>query len=237
MKGFVSLKSTTVGLAHVRFMGSPQGVDVADPKTLEIRFGEPITKAELDASPPMISLMEKSNLIVALTDDDRHKLPTETERRVRFLLQPQAAQTGRGDFDYDELVIPAGRRDGSRTFLPYWPGTVTVLVSVDNLPDASAPLQVSWPLWHLIFTAVGGLVGGMFAYWVRKDSRWWRIPMGAITGFILYWAIIFIFRTKISHSSVLNPLSAFGFAAVGGWLGTEVFSLVLKSVGFKSAPS
>jgi len=236
MQGSVVLKSTTVGLAHVRFMGSPQGVDVEDPKTLEIRFGEPITKAELDPSPPMISLMETSSLIVALTDDGRHKLPTEAERKVRFLLRPEATQTGRGEFDYDQLVIPAGHPDGSRTFFPYWPGTVTVLVSVDHLPDAYALLQVSWPVWYLIFTAVGGLVGGLFAYWVGRDSHWWRIPMGAITGFILYWAIIFIFRTKISHPAALNPLSAFGFAAVGGWLGTEVFSLVLKSVGLKPEP-
>lgn len=233
MKGSVVLRSTTVGLAHVRFMGSPQGADVEDPKTLEVRFGAPITRAELDASPPMISLMESSSLVVALTDDNHHKLSTETERRVRFLLRPQASQAGRGEFDYDQLVIPAGRPDASRTFFPYWPGTVTVLVSVDNLPDATAPLQVFWPLWHLIFTSVGGLIGAMFAYWARKDSHWWQIPMGAITGFILYWAVVFVFRTKISHPSVLNPLSAFGFAAVGGWLGTEVFSLVLKSVGLK----
>jgi len=33
-----------------------------------------------------------------------------------------------------------------------------------------------------------------------------------------------------------NPLSAFAFAALGGWLGTEVFSLVLKGVGLKAQP-
>jgi hypothetical protein len=235
MSGSVFLKSTTVGLAHVRFMG-PQNVDVEDPRILEIRFGEPITKVELDPSPPTISLVETSSLVVALTDDASKKHRTETDRRVHFLLRPQAAQTGRGEFDHEESVILAGNPDGKIIFLPYWPGTITVVASIDNLPDASASLEVSWPLWHLVLTALGGLVGGIFAYWVRKGSRWWRVPMGAVTGFILYWAIIFILRTQITHSSVLNPLSAFGFAAVGGWLGTEVFSLVLKIPGLRVEP-
>jgi len=235
MSGSVFLKSTTVGLAHVRFMG-PQSVDVEDPRILEIRFGEPITKLELDPSPPTISLVETSSLVVALTDDVSKKHRTETDRRVHFLLRPQAAQTGRGEFDHEESVISAGNPDGKIVFFPYWPGTITVVASVDNLPDASASLEVSWPLWHLVLTALGGLVGGMFAYWVRKGSHWWRVPMGAITGFILYWAILFILRTQITHASVLNPLSAFGFAAVGGWLGTEVFSLVLRIPGLKVEP-
>jgi hypothetical protein len=53
---------------------------------------------------------------------------------------------------------------------------------------------------------------------------------------VFYWALIYIFRTKISHPAMLNPLSAFAFAALGGWLGTEVFSLVLKVVGLRAQP-
>jgi len=51
-------------------------------------------------------------------------------------------------------------------------------------------------------------------------------PIGALTGFIFYWA--FILGLFSSKSAVINPMSDFALSVVGGWVGTNVFTLLLK---------
>jgi hypothetical protein len=80
-------------------------------------------------------------------------------------------------------------------------------------------------------SALGGLAGGLIAFWVGQKSKWWRIAIGLITGFVLYWAFIFGVLDFLPNAIVLNPLSAFVLSTLGGWLGTEVFTRILSRFG------
>ncbi|MGH7599787.1 MAG: hypothetical protein ACREOI_25820, partial [bacterium] len=109
-----------------------------------------------------------------------------------------------------------------------------VSASTPNLPITTFPLTVTLPLLTLALTAVGGLAGGLIAFWTGKDAKWWRIAIGLITGFVLYWAFVFGVLTVLPRTVVLNPLSAFVLSTLGGWLGTEVFAQILKRFGLVS---
>jgi hypothetical protein len=56
------------------------------------------------------------------------------------------------------------------------------------------------------------------------------MPIGVATGFLFYWACIFLGFTAARREVVLNPLSALALSAIGGWLQTEVFSLVWGAI-------
>ena len=69
----------------------------------------------------------------------------------------------------------------------------------------------------------------------RSTSKWWRIPLGALTGIILLWACLFLGLVKLPHAVVLNPISVFVISVIGGWLGTGVFDPILKLLGLGTA--
>jgi hypothetical protein len=108
---------------------------------------------------------------------------------------------------------------------------VEVSAATPDLQPAIVALQVSPPLMPLALSALGGLAGGLIAYWVGQNSKWWRIVIGLLAGFVFYWAFIFGVLNFISRAIVLNPLSAFALSTLGGWLGTEVFAQILKRFG------
>jgi hypothetical protein len=145
-----------------------------------------------------------------------------------------AIDAGRGEIESKELTIAPNKFEARTVFLPTWRGEVAVSASTPNLAITTFPLTVALPLLTLVLTAVGGLAGGLIAFWTGKDSKWWRLAIGLITGFVLYWAFVFGVLTVLPRTVVLNPLSAFVLSTLGGWLGTEVFAQILKRFGLVS---
>jgi hypothetical protein len=220
------LTSDKVGEITIEYLGSTPTFKVQGDTTLQIKFGPPITQIDLNASPPAITLVDQSDLIVRLLDEKGTPIATDTSRQISF-----AIERGRGEIDKDELEIPARRSEGRTTFLPTWIGTVEVSAATPDLQPATVVLQVSPPLMPLSLSALGGLAGGLIAFWVGQNSKWWRIAMGLITGFVLYWAFVFGVLDFLPRAIVLNPLSAFVLSTLGGWLGTEVFTKILSRFG------
>jgi hypothetical protein len=222
-----TLTSNTVGTITVEYVGSTPEVPVPGARQLQIKFGPPITQFDLNASPPAITLVDKSDLIVRLLNETgTTPIATDTARIISF-----AIEKGRGEIEQKELVIPAGRFEGRTSFLPTWIGEVSISAATPDLQPATVPVTVTLPLMPLILSALGGLAGGVIAYWTGKDSKWWRIAIGLITGFVLYWGFIFGMLDMVPRAVVLNPLSAFALSTLGGWLGTEVFTQLLKRLG------
>lgn len=221
--GEAKLVSDQVGIFNVEYIGSIPSVIAPNPKKLEIKFGPPITQMIFEASPPSISLVDTADLIVRLAKADSVPIATDTLRQVSF-----GIKTGRGEIRKDEITIEKGRADGRSSFLPTWRGEVTLTAATPNLPVAEAKLQVELPGSLLGLSALGGLVGGVIAFWTRQGSKWWRVAIGLFSGFVLYWAVIFSVLNVIPRFIALNPLSAFALSTLGGWLGTEVFNQILK---------
>jgi hypothetical protein len=176
-----------------------------------------------EASPPSISLVDTADLIVRLMNDEGRPIATDSSRQVSF-----GIKTGRGEIRKDEITIAKDRADGRSSFLPTWRGEVILTAATPNLPIAEAKLQVELPGSLLGLSALGGLAGGVIAFLTRQGSKWWRAAIGLVSGFVLYWAVIFSVLNVIPRFIALNPLSAFALSTLGGWLGTEVFNQILK---------
>jgi len=222
--GYAKLTSDQIGMVTVEYLGATPTVQPPDARQLQINFVPPINRVEISASPPEITLVDNADLIVRLLDEQDRPIVTDTPRLISF-----AIEQGRGEIKDDTLQIPKGHSDGRTSFAPTWRGQVKLLAATPNLQIAATPLTVTLPMSLLILSAIGGVAGGGIAFKVHPESTWWRILIGLVTGFVLYWAFIFIGGlTMLSRAVVLNPLSAFALSTLGGWLGTEVFTFILK---------
>jgi hypothetical protein len=215
------LTSTQPGAVMVEFLGSRPSAEFLGDKKLHIKFAPPITRLDLRASPPNISLLDTAELIVTLIDDEGRPLATNTPRRVAFSIL-----SGRGQIEERDLQVPAGQFQVRTKFVPEWPGQVTISSSTPNLLTVTTPMRVSVPILLLLCSSLGGVVGGLLSRRTRRKSDRWRIPIGVATGFLFYWACIFLGFTATKREVVLNPLSALALSAIGGWLQTEVFSMI-----------
>ena len=215
------LTSSQPGTVTVEFLGSRPPTEYQGDRKLNINFAPPITRLDLLASPPNVSLLDTAELIVTLTDDEGRPLATNAPRRVAF-----AILSGRGQIAERELQVPAGQFQIRTRFVPEWPGQVTISSSTPNLLTVTTPVQVSVPILLLACSGLGGLVGGLLSRRTRRKPDRWRIPIGVATGFLFYWACVFLGLAAIKRAVVLNPLSALALSAIGGWLQTEVFNIV-----------
>ncbi len=228
--GQATLTSDKIGTITVEYLGSlPINLPPQAEKKIDIIFGPPITQIELNISPPAITLVDQSDLIVRLLDEKGTPIATDSPRQIAL-----AIDKGRGEIEKEEFEIPAGRSESRTSFFPTWMGDVEISAATPDLRPTTAPLKVSPPLLPLSLSALGGLAGGVIAFWTRQNSKWWRIIIGLIAGFVLYWAFIFGVLNFVSRAIVLNPLSAFALSALGGWLGTEVFVQILKRFGLSA---
>jgi hypothetical protein len=219
------LTSSQPRAVTVEFLGSSPPAEFQGDKKLNIRFVPPITHLDLLASPPRISLLDTADLIVTLTDDERRPLTTNAPRHVAFSII-----SGRGAIEQRDLEVSAGQFEVRTKFVPEWPGQVTVSSSTPNLLTVTTPMQVSVPITLLLCSSLGGLVGGLLSRRTRRKSNQWRIPIGIATGFLFYWACIFLGFTATKREVVLNPLSALALSAIGGWLQTEVFTIIWGAI-------
>ena len=219
------LTSSQPGAVTVEFLGSRPAAEFQGDKKLHIKFAPPITRLEFRASPPHISLLDTAELIVTLIDDEGRPLATNTPRRVALSMI-----SGRGQIEERDLQVPAGQFQVRTKFVPEWPGQVTISSSTPNLLTVTTPMQVSVPILLLLCSSLGGVVGGLLSRRTRRKSDRWRIPIGVATGFLFYWACIFLGFMATKREVVLNPLSALALSAIGGWLQTEVFTMVWGAI-------
>ena len=75
--GTAQLVSNYPGEVAVEYLGAFPAVELVGSDKLSVLFGAPITKIEIKASPPEISLLEKTDLVVRLLDSNG--IPLETD--------------------------------------------------------------------------------------------------------------------------------------------------------------
>ncbi len=228
--GHAVLTSTHPGTVTVEYLGSAPPAQMEGDKKLQIRFRPAITRLDLRASPPGISLLDTSDLVVTLTDSQGRPLATDSPRAVNLMID-----AGRGVIESQQLQIPAGGFQARSRFLPGMSGQVTVSASTPNLLTAEVPLQVSLPLTLLLLSALGGTAGGYLSYVKRKRSGLRQVWIGLITGFVFYWACIFLGLASVSRGVALNPLSALVISIAGGWLQTSVLGMLTSRLKPRSA--
>lgn len=227
-RGCASLTSDQPGEVRISFQGSTPDRDFETNGDLKIHFKAPINKFDLKPAPISIPLIDKATVSITLFNGDN--VAATSEERI-FSVAVESGRGG-GDIDPTEVTIPAGGNHTSATFIPKTRGPVIISATAEGFPTATAELVVTGiPALLLTLTFLGGFSGGLLAYWVGANQKWWRVVLGVVTGCVFYWALIFGVLPGLQHGIVLNEISAYILPTLGGWLGAEVFGLVLKRIG------
>ncbi|MBS1902942.1 MAG: hypothetical protein JSS75_04495 [Bacteroidetes bacterium] len=190
-----------------------------------VHFVHAVTALDCAVSPPSISLIDHSQVVVRLLNENGNPAPSDAGQDVTLTID-----NGRGELEKSTLRIPAGAYECRTNFSPTSIGAVQISGSTLGLPIEHADIHVTWPIAQLVFSLVGGLAGGFIAK-LRQKYQHWRVLIGVVTGFLLYWAFIFGLLHVLPRGAALNPLSAFALSAIGGWQGTQVFSTLLSQLG------
>ncbi|HYM13034.1 MAG TPA: hypothetical protein VEU62_20005 [Bryobacterales bacterium] len=231
-KGESTLTSQKTGPVSVRYIRAAPPVDLQGDRELKVNFYAPIGDFDPKPSPPSISLLDQSKLVVRLLDEHGTQTDTDEPRQITLTLQ-----TGKADFAPPDVTIAAGQSVGNAVLRPFSSGTIAVVASTPNLHDRSFTVQVTWPTLLLILAGVGGLAGGWVAFWEHPTTRWLRIPIGALTGFFFYWGVALGLLPYLPRSLALNPISAFAVALAGGYAGPSVIGLLLRKWGAGPPPA
>jgi hypothetical protein len=224
-----SLVSDRPEPASVEFVSSTPWAKLMSGDKIDVSFTPAVTRLKLKASPPMISLFEQTEVVVQLLDAQLRKTATDEARSV-FL----AMENGSGQFQNTEVVIPPRHYEGRTVFFPTSPGSINISASAASLPEETVGIRVIFPVLLAVASVIGGCLGGLLAYWAEKETKLRRIVIGVITGFVLYWGFLFgvlPLLPHFPHAFILNPFTALVLTIIGGWLGTQVFTPVMKRFG------
>lgn len=222
------LKSTQMGASSIDAVPGTPNVDL-DYAPATVQFGPPITKIAAEASPPEITLVDRSQLILHLTDEQGRIYVPSHPKRISVSI---ARGDGHLDPDSNSITLTPPNHTAEMWFIPgFRIGDTELTASTDQLRSINLHVRVRAPLALLLIAAMGGLIGGAIFISVHRQARRSRIVIGAITGFIFYWAVVFGVITTKSSLLVVSPLSDFAISVIGGWMGTEVFSVILKQFG------
>jgi hypothetical protein len=223
--GEARLVADRVGRARIRYLAEQPQVAIEGSPDLQVDFAPPITQLQLRASPPEISLLDTPQIVLELQDAAGRAIATDEPRRISLYLE-----RGNGEIAPVEVEVAKDQATGRAGFTPWWMGTTTVAAVTPAILTKSTTLRVTLPTLLIALTAVGGLIGGVMAFWTKR-TRWWRIVIGLFTGFVLYWALIFGLLQSIPRAAALNPLSAFAVAIIGGYIGPQLLGVLAQRFG------
>ena len=225
--GEAELTSDQIGKVKLDYTWTDGWVDFDGARELSVEFAPPITQLRFQASPPDISLFDDAELIVKLTDDNGTPIATDIARRIAFSIDD-----GHGAFVQREINIPPGHSEGSTKFLPIASGEVKLTASSEQLRDQPTTVSVTWPVLLLGLAIIGGLIGGLLAFGTRRTDPALRILGGLVIGPLLVWVSIvgILPHASLPRPLLLNPFGAFFVAVLGGWIGTEIFTPIVKAL-------
>ena len=227
--GKISLISRDEGTAIVKYVQSRPMIPVQGETQASVEFVPPIRKLKLQVSPPSISFADEADVIVKFLDDADVEHGFSKPRSVAF-----AIDSGHGGFEKSELTVPPRKSSDRTKFFPQSWGAVTISASTENLLSASTQFSVAVPVLLMSVSVIGGIIGGLIAFWTKKSQGLWRIAVGMVTGVVLYWAFVNQMMAPTARRTLLNPIGAFVVSTLGGWLGTAVFSWLASLLGYKA---
>jgi hypothetical protein len=243
-----AITSETVGEATISCVRSVPRVPTEATRPVTVHFKPPVTGFDLRVDPPRMPWVDRADIVVTLLRDDETPVRTDETRVVTL-----HRDSGSGDIQPTELKIERDEFQGRATFTPYQTGHVRVAATTPDFARVAVDIEVtSLPYLMFMLPVLGGICGGVVA-WTRRPgaapsagdapgSRR-RIPRGLIlragigllAGTILHWSFVFDLL-PLQRTVVMNQFSWFVLPAIGGWLGTKVFDVVLRPVGVASSP-
>jgi hypothetical protein len=227
--GQAKLVATRPGAVQVWYQYSTPPATSPDPP-LTINFTHPVWAPKLVPSQPTVTLFDSIDVGVELVKYDGTSVPADEARSVYISIG-----AGAGDVSPTEVKFNANAGRALTKFTPTRPGRIRLVATSTYLPEQTVEFNVTTPWLLLGLCAFGGFLGGLLAYWTEKPTAsFQRIWIGLITGFVLYWALLFgvVLVPHFPHVYLVNPFSAIVLPLLGGWGGTKVITMILKPLGF-----
>jgi hypothetical protein len=218
------------GPVYVWYDSSSPTATTPDPP-LKITFSHPVWAPKLLPNAPSVGLFEPIEIHVELISSHDVSVPSDTERQVNLSIEE-----GNGELSPTQVIFKPDQSRVTAQFIPTQSGAVRLLATSPYLTPASGSFMVTMPYLLLVLCAAGSFLGALLAFWTEKPAAsWQRIPIGFITGFVLYWALLFgvVHVPNFPHAYLINPFSAVILPLFGGWGGTKVITLVLKQLGLQ----
>jgi hypothetical protein len=230
VRGEGKLVATRPGVVQVWYEYSmPPATAPADP--LKIEFTHPVWAAKLVPTSQVVTLFDSVDVAVELVNYEGVSVPADEERNVDVRIG-----AGSGQLSPTEVKFAPNDNRQITKFTPIKPGKVQLIASTTYLPELSpAELTVVTPYGLLAFCGLGSFLGALLVYLTdRASATWKRLIVGFITGYVLYWALLFgiVFVPNFPHVYLLNPFTAVILPLFGGWLGTKVITGILKQIGW-----
>lgn len=229
VRGEAKLVATQPGTVQVWYEYSdPPATSSAEP--LKIEFTHPVWQPKLVPTSKTVGLFDSDEVAVELANSEGTSVPADEARPVDISID-----TGSGQLTETEVRFAANDNRRVTTFIPTWPGNVKLIATSPYLPTADTELNVTMPYGLLILCGFGSVLGALLVYLTDKESATWkRIVVGFITGYVLYWALLFgvVFIPNFPHVLVINPLSAVILPLFGGWAGIKVMTLITNKFGW-----
>lgn len=229
----VQLSAKRPGSVTVAYRGS---IPMATLMTQEL---PPITFAPnllyITASPSQTSLLQPLELVIRLYDANGQPVSMSANRV--FTVEIADGSEGRGIFKpAAQATIEKGGFEARINFVPNWVGRVLVSASTPNLQSSTVEIQVAMAFVWIVLSLAGGALGSVLALLFGPKlpvaKRYARILAGVIAGFAFFWALIYgILAVPSADLVLLNPISAVMVSVLGGYAGTSIFTLLLKSFG------
>ena len=198
------------------------------------RFVPPIHSLRLTPNPGEITLLESGDVLAQL-HDDVNDVPVATDRPLQVTL---ALREGNGALRPLEMTFETGDSTARASFQPTYWGKVVVAGQIPFRLEEQAIFTVKSGVGIFLLSLIGGLIGGVLAYRVKRRKNPWRILIGLVTGFALFAFFLFFGAENIlavtGGMNVLNPVSVFLLSLAGGWAGTNVLAWALKRIGIEA---
>jgi hypothetical protein len=225
--GSAKLIGTGPGGVQVGYSYSVPAASAAD-EPLKINFIHPVWAPRLVPDERKITLLDSTEVAVEFVNRKGVLVPADVSRPVDI-----SVDTGSGDLSQTQVTIAADASRGTTKFTPKRAGKVRLVARSPYLPEQFADIYVIIPFGLLGLCGLGSVLGALVAYWTETNASWKRIPIGFITGYVLYSALVcgILATPKIPHTYLLNPFVAVLIAIVGGFAGTKVFSALFKQFG------
>jgi hypothetical protein len=231
VRGEGKLVATRPGTVQVWYeYSTPPATAPAD--TLKIDFTHPVWAPKLVPTSQTVTLFDSVDVAVELVNYEGTSVPADDERKVDIRIA-----SGLGQLSATEVKFAPNDNRQITKFTPIKPGKVQLIANTTYLPELPpAELSVVTPYGLLALCGLGSVLGALLVYLTDKQSATWkRLVVGFITGYVLYWALLFgvVFIPNFPHVFLLNPFTAVILPLFGGWLGTKVITGILGNFGWQ----
>jgi hypothetical protein len=227
--GVISLKSLQPGVIKVRSIAVTPGIKT-DPIEVPITFVKDIDSFEV-LMPDSLHLLEEGELVVNLKSTGGSNITTDQDIPYSVAIEGSALR-----LEPKNGVIEKGRSSTRLKVIPVSMGSSKVTISIENYLDQSSTAKVKFPTFLIFLALIGGAFGGLLSLFMNRERNYWKIVVSAITGPMLMWLALYMGIGSLSPTIILNPISCFLIAFIGGWAGVAVINLMLKGFGLTTAP-